>query len=149
MAFHFIRPSIRTKDILNCLRTTLQNQNITLGQRQNLQFSAEKLVESQRCYTSVSNSRCKIQLVCMRTGRELPLLRLRNCGLNKGFKRLKSEGGKASRNNMSAALYIGSFGVIMLGAAYLGIPLYRMFCQVSIYPPPSTTSFQKEVSYCF
>ena len=150
MAFYFIRSPVRTKDVLSCLRNTLQTQNILYSQRQNLKFNAEKLLTSQqrcfallsnppckiqcvqqRCFASLSNSQCKIQFVYVGTGCRVPGLRLRMCGLNKAFTRFSSTGNKSDKKNLTAALYIASFGIFMLGAAYLGIPLYRMFCQVS------------------
>ena len=33
--------------------------------------------------------------------------------------------------NQSALLYISAVGVFMIGMGYAGVPLYRMFCQVS------------------
>lgn len=54
---------------------------------------------------------------------------IRSCGPNKILVRFSSEGSKSSKGSLTSALYIASFGIFMLGMAYLGIPLYRMFCQ--------------------
>lgn len=55
---------------------------------------------------------------------------LLNNGNNKFLIRTISEDLK-SKQNTTSVLYIASAVVFMIGASYAGVPLYRMFCQVS------------------
>ena len=134
MAFHFVRPAIRTKDLFSCLRKTLQTQSAIHIPRQNLTFSNKNLFSSQqRCFATFSKSQNKLRLVFGETVKSGSVLTIRSCGPNKILVRFSSEGSKSSKGSLTSALYIASFGIFMLGMAYLGIPLYRMFCQVSTY----------------
>ena len=39
-----------------------------------------------------------------------------------------------SDNNSRTAYYMAAFTVFTFGAAYASVPLYKVFCQVKIYP---------------
>lgn len=130
MAFQFLKARVSSKEVFNCLQRTVQMQNALLSQTQHFRFTTEKLVSShQRCFATFCQSQCKIRLGLGKTGYGAPVITVRNGGLNKLFVRFSSQGNKSQKGNLTAALYIGSFGIAMLGFAYLGIPLYRMFCQ--------------------
>ena len=132
MAFHFIRPVVRTKDLLNCLRKTIQTQSVLHASKQTFKFSNQKLFSSQhRCYATFSKSQNKLRLVFEETAKSRSVLTIKNYGPNKVLVRFNS-GKSQQKGSLTSALYVASFGIFMLGMAYLGIPLYRMFCQVSI-----------------
>lgn len=38
---------------------------------------------------------------------------------------------KSRTGNTTAVLYVTAIGIFMVGMSYAGVPLYRMFCQVS------------------
>lgn len=40
---------------------------------------------------------------------------------------------KQQQDNRTTVIYLTAFGVFMIGMSYLGVPLYRMFCQVKLY----------------
>lgn len=130
MAFNFIRTTVRSKDVINCLKKTLQMQSALLSQRQSFRLTTEKLLHShQRQFATFSNSQSKIRFVFGRTGNSASVLTIKRCGPNRVFVRFSSGNEKSRKGNLTVALYIASFGIFMLGMAFLGIPLYRMFCQ--------------------
>lgn len=105
-------------------------QNELLSQRQHFRFTTEKLINShQRHFATFSNSQCKIRFVLGRTSNGAPVMTIRSCGLNKVFVRFSSSSDKSRKGNLTAGLYGAALGIFMLGMAFLGIPLYRMFCQ--------------------
>ena len=131
MAFHFIRPAVRTKDFFSCLRKTLQTQSVLHVPRQSFKFSNQNLFSSQhRCFATFSKSQNKLRLVFGETSQSRSILTVKKYGPNKVLVRFSS-GDSNTKGSLTSALYIASFGIFMLGMAYLGIPLYRMFCQVS------------------
>ena len=131
MAFHFIRPAVRTKDLFSSLRKTIQTPGV-LVPRQSFKFSNQNVVSSQhRCFATFSKSQNKLRLVFGETSKSRSVLTIKNYGPNRVLVRFSS-GDSNTKGSLTSALYIASFGIFMLGMAYLGIPLYRMFCQVSI-----------------
>lgn len=132
MAFCLVRSSIRTRDFLNCLRRTIQSQNTCpfYCLKQNLRPSTEKLLASQqKYYATFSKSQYRFRVVFGGNANSGPLLTIRSHGPGKVLVRFMTDGSKSTKKNLTSALYIASFGIFMLGMAYLGIPLYRMFCQ--------------------
>lgn len=41
--------------------------------------------------------------------------------------------GPSSKSNQTALIYIVAIFVFMIGAAYAGVPLYKVFCQVRVF----------------
>lgn len=129
MAFHFIRPTVRAKDLFTCLRKTLQTQSLLHVPKQSSKFSNLNLFSSQhRCFATFSKSQNKLRLVFGETPKSRSVLTIKNHGPNRVLVRFSS-GDSNAKGSLTSALYIASFGIFMLGMAYLGIPLYRMFCQ--------------------